>query len=395
MSNRTTRRILTASLLLSAAGLALAGPLSPPSGPVASTYKTLTEVEPRRIVNSANTPGDADSVFRISEPGSYYLENNILVQLAGRHGIEIASGGVTLDLNGFNVRTISAAPGAIRSVGAIRGVTVRNGSVTIPSGAGALPGGLDLGSASECMVESVTVLGGTQGIQVGGDSIVRNCVAALVAGNGINAGNASIITNCVARDNTNVGIDVDDAGVVQGCTATGNGTHGIGANNGSNVTDCVTRLNGSTGTPNTIYYGIAVGSGCVVARCASRGDYAGFLINLGGTVTGCNASEAVTSGFSLFGSCTALQNRAHNNASDGFILFNGGNMVDGNVATSNATGFSLGLLGVNSDNFIVRNVARGNTTDFPAGIFGNSQDAAALVTPSGGFSASAWSNFSH
>jgi len=54
-----------------------AGDLNPPPGPVASTMKTLSEVEPRIAVNSINTPGDADSLFKITQPGSYYLTGNI------------------------------------------------------------------------------------------------------------------------------------------------------------------------------------------------------------------------------------------------------------------------------------------------------------------------------
>ena len=37
----------TVLLLAAAAAFTIAGPLTPPAGPVASTYKTLSEVEPR------------------------------------------------------------------------------------------------------------------------------------------------------------------------------------------------------------------------------------------------------------------------------------------------------------------------------------------------------------
>lgn len=55
----------------------LAGPIVPPAGPVSSSYKTLTQIEPRTIINAANTPGDADSTFRIAQSGSYYLTGNV------------------------------------------------------------------------------------------------------------------------------------------------------------------------------------------------------------------------------------------------------------------------------------------------------------------------------
>ena len=79
-----------------------AGDLNPPAGPVTPTMKTLTEVEPRIAINAVNTPGDAFSTFKITQPGSYYLTGNV-TGAAGTSGIRVASGQVTLDLNGFTL----------------------------------------------------------------------------------------------------------------------------------------------------------------------------------------------------------------------------------------------------------------------------------------------------
>src|SRR5216117_1440443 len=108
----------------------LAGPLDPPAGPVAPTGKTLGEVEPRIAVNAANTPGDSNSLFKITQPGSYYLTGNI-TGVANKHGIEIAASGVTLDLNGFD---LLGAPGSLDGVSVTTAavqsnITVFNGSV--------------------------------------------------------------------------------------------------------------------------------------------------------------------------------------------------------------------------------------------------------------------------
>lgn len=56
--------------------VASAGPLTPPIGPVSSTYKSMVEVEPRSIINDANTPGTAAARFRITQSGSYYLDRS-------------------------------------------------------------------------------------------------------------------------------------------------------------------------------------------------------------------------------------------------------------------------------------------------------------------------------
>jgi len=50
---------------------ATAGDLNPPAGAVSGTMKTLVDVEPRIAINATNTPGDADSLFRIAQRGSY------------------------------------------------------------------------------------------------------------------------------------------------------------------------------------------------------------------------------------------------------------------------------------------------------------------------------------
>ena len=50
-----------------------AGDLNPPAGPVTATGR----FGPRTEIDQANTPGDANSVFKISAPGSYYLGGNL------------------------------------------------------------------------------------------------------------------------------------------------------------------------------------------------------------------------------------------------------------------------------------------------------------------------------
>jgi hypothetical protein len=132
----TDRRALLAGLGGLAAGAfvagrAKAGPLDPPAGPITSTGKTLTEVEPRTAITATNTPGDADSVFKITQPGSYYLTGNVTGEV-GKHGIEIVVSGVTLDLNGFDLAGVPGMgdfDGILITAPSITNTSVRNGSV--------------------------------------------------------------------------------------------------------------------------------------------------------------------------------------------------------------------------------------------------------------------------
>ncbi len=64
-------RSLSFLAVLGAGTLLYAVPLTPPAGPAASSNKTLQEIELRIAINATNTPGDADSTDRITEPASY------------------------------------------------------------------------------------------------------------------------------------------------------------------------------------------------------------------------------------------------------------------------------------------------------------------------------------
>src|SRR5690349_15205092 len=103
---------LSVLTLVAAAGLLTAGPLNPPAGAPAPTYKTLSEVEPRTPINAATTPGSATALYRISAPGSYYLTGN-LAGASALNGVEIAASGVTIDLRGFEV---AGAPGSLAGI---------------------------------------------------------------------------------------------------------------------------------------------------------------------------------------------------------------------------------------------------------------------------------------
>ena len=100
MHHRLTHLLLALVLLalLALIGMVAAdvrgGPLDP-SNPPGSTQKPLSEVEPRVAVN--NLPGDATAVHIISQPGSYYLIDDVL-GVTGKNGIVITSRNVTLDL---------------------------------------------------------------------------------------------------------------------------------------------------------------------------------------------------------------------------------------------------------------------------------------------------------
>ncbi|MGE3107741.1 MAG: right-handed parallel beta-helix repeat-containing protein [Phycisphaerales bacterium] len=235
--------------------LLVAGPLDPPAGAVAPTYKTLTEVEPRTAISATNTPGDADSLFRITQPGSYYLTGSIQ-GVAGKHGIEIAASDVTIDLNGFEVvgtTGIGFFSGVTIGPSGLSNITVLNGTVRGWEG----DAGVDLFGAfgaSGLRVQGVLATGNTNaGIRVAGGAAVVDCTAFQNGGAGITANNGGTITNCAVTSNSSHGISVGTGCLVSACVARNNSSDGIRCAN-----ECV--ISGNACSSN----GVGAGSGAGV-----------------------------------------------------------------------------------------------------------------------------------
>lgn len=330
---------------------ALAGPLSPPIGPVTSTQKTLAEIEPRIAVNATNTPGDANSVFRISAPGSYYLTADVLGQL-NKHGIEIAASNVTLDLNGFNVdgQNLAGLFNGITLDGVVLSAVVKNGRVIRWGNTGvALDGsGADPGK------------------------IVREIEASNNAGIGIDAGDSALVVDCVARSNGNTGILTSSASIVRNCIARENGNTGISVGVNSTIESCTARLNVGTGfiaaTGITIInsssngnggHGFSLGGAATAQNCSATDNaLTGFSLSSFAVVTACSSITNTTHGFQLssasrLSDCTAVSNEGH-----GFFINGSSNIVSGCMGRTNGTTIvGANFLVAGSDNVIKANAA--------------------------------------
>ena len=240
--------------LLVATSSAISGPLNPPSGPISPTGKTLTEVEPRVAINSTNTPGDANSAFKITRSGSYYLtqDYSILGFQTDLHAIEIAANNVTIDLNGFTLTGLSGAlSGIVTDGGDYRDIVIRNG--TIKSFDYGIK--LDRNDGNDVVVENMQVIDNDTG------------------GLYITSGH---IRNCVVRGNGGVGIWGTSDTIIEGCTVANNDSTGIFVNTGSIIRDCIIRSNFNDG--------VHVGSRCIVrdnvisGNGIATGDRAGVQV---------------------------------------------------------------------------------------------------------------------
>ncbi len=387
-----------------------AGPLDPPAGPVTSTYKTLAEVEPRTAISAATTPGDADSRFKITQPGSYYLTGNI-TGVAGKHGIEIAASGVTLDLNGFDlvgVPGMGAFDGVSVTVDGLRNITVLNGAVRNWGDCG-----VDLGALSRgCRVEGVLASGNTgTGLSTSISSTVTNCTSVFNGLRGIRASNGSTISNCSVESNAGSGIEVNHGCTISGCTSyfnslrgilvgtnctvvdcsayqntghglelgesgsatrcttSNNGGRGISVGDACTVTDCAANSNATDGihgasgaaisgctTRSNTLFGIVGGNNVVIRGCSSTSNgRSGFHVSQG-VVSDCVASTNSENGIVVLSGSTVTDCATFTNSGSGIVCF-AGNLVRGNICDldGRGSGDGAGITVATDDNRIEGN----------------------------------------
>ena len=346
---------------------AFAGDLDPPGGVITPTLKTLDEVEPRTPMNLTNTPGDADSVYKITTPGSYYLIGN-LKGISGKYGIEITASNVTIDLMGFHISGVPGTLDGIRTTAFdLESIAIRNGTVQGWAG-----NGIYLPLSKNCRIEGVRASNNaTAGIRTGQNTVVSGCVSfnntfAIISGL------ACTITECTAYQNSGWAIEGAVGTIISRCTSYENGTQGIVINAGT-VRDCTLRSNGLHG-----------------------------ILAYASTVTNCNIASSAQAGIWASNNCILLANNCTDNGTDGIHIDANGNRVEGNNCTENATGIDVD----GAANYIIRNTCTDNTTNFQIAInnrYGAIMNHTMTGTPSvNGNSASSvmgttdpWANFAN
>jgi hypothetical protein len=383
--------------VLALAGSTLAGPLSPPAGAVGATMKTLAEVQPRTAVNATNTPGDADatpSTFKITQPGSYYLTGNITGE-SGKHGIEVASVGVTLDLNGFSV---TGVPGSLTGVILRTGGTeVRNGTVRNWGGDGVSAeatvttnrvidvraisnGGIGIYAGNYSEARNCLASGnGSHGVAVYAFGRVEGCTAHNNGGDGINAPNSgNVIVNSLANENAGNGIRAVSSNIVTGCTAIDNAQNGISAE-GSTVRDCDCSSNQ--------LYGFNLGTGSTASGNRAAGNTVGGFYTFascvldGNQALGNGAGVAQRAGFTITGAGNRVTNNHATGNPYGYYVNGGPSVLTGNSAIGNAaTGF---FVNGNSNTLLMGNTAAGNPANFT--INAGNDSGAVITNPGVGF----------
>lgn len=356
---------------------ALAGPLEPPSGPVAPTYKTLTEVEPRTPISSLP--------FIIHEPGSYYVTGNLTS--ADGPGIVINAPNVTLDLMGHTLTGADGSSSAIIST--VLGVnpTVKNGRVTgWGTTAISVTGarlfdleaaenanvGFSIGSGSvvgRCIARS----NGSHGFVGSLQNTIESCTSQDNSGHGFSLGTTNTVRFCTANANASSGFDTGSFCTLHECTSSVNTLDGFHAGSSSRLDRCVAARNGR--------HGISVATFCSVLNCtaAQQTEGSGILVsNSGAVVQGCFAWGNIN-GIDVTGNSARIEGNTSLNNTRGFNVAGTSNLIIRNAADNN-----------NANYFIVANNVVGVTVQAPlsAAIAGSSGGAGVGTT-------NPWANFSY
>jgi parallel beta-helix repeat protein len=292
--NRLTpfrRAVVPAALVALAGAVVFAGPLNPPAGPVAPSYKTLTEVEPRTAINSTNTPsGGSSAVYAITQPGSYYLTENLVVP-TGSTGIWVNADYVTIDLNGFSIIGAQGSVMGISSFGSNPvNPVIKNGTVTSCGS-----DGINLAGSPGAKILDVTAIGNhDKGIVVGTNSLLRNCVVTNSAGVGYFSAGYSTFDHCKASGNA-TGFNLQTGGdVLESCGAVSNTGVGINATNHVRIVNCVVSSNTTQG--------IACGSDSQIMGCQvydnGSGGAAGIWAQ--GSYNRIEGNDCLSNGFGIY-----------------------------------------------------------------------------------------------
>lgn len=305
--------------------------------------------DPRIAINALNTPGDGTSLFRITAPGSYYLERNE-TGVADKHGIQVLASNVHIDLMGFQLTGVTDSLSAILSTVAPTPVnlSVRNGTIT-----GWPQHGVAMIASSNVALRDLLLSDlGLPAIEVGPHSVVERCRVFATHAGGILAMTNALITDCVVAEvGIGTGIAVGTDSTIRACKVSAVGGTGIEASSGSLVSSCtVTGAGGpgvlmATGTVENCNVGQNIGNGITIA---------------GGVVRDCNVQGNQGHGLQV-GSESALivGNQVTNNLLDGIRCASGAR-IEQNHIRSHPSGVGIRVTG--NACFVARNTLLGNAT---------------------------------
>lgn len=356
--------------------------------------------------------------------------------------------GVTIDLNGFEIRRTAGTGGnGIEVDTTADRTTIRNGSLkgfayglrcvgTTSLARGgrcqqlSVSGGAGLFAGEGWQIESCSAHDNTAtGIQAAAASIFSNCSTTGNSGGtaGPLASTNGTLNNCTATNNTTIfAILVGNGSALTNCSAVGNtGTTGLAASSGCTLTDCSaynntvtfgidvgngTTLKNCTARLNTsalaVSGGIDAGSGCTLIGCAASGNGntnatassstgLGLRISTGSTARDCTVQGNKGDGIyvsadrcHLIGNTCVDNNTGGEGAGIHLAATSSGCRVDGNHCAGGSTNFLI----EGTNNFIVRNTATAPSLGAAYNLADGNHFGDSTTSPGSSFVISAWAN---
>ena len=306
--------------------LVLTLPLLPGLAREVGAADGVIQINQARAIAGGVTAGDAPGFpVLISEDGRYILTS--VLDVTGQPSPEsvtaitvTASGGATIDLNGFGIKGATVCTGTPVTSCTPTGTGV---GILFTSQVGLVYGGAISGM-------------GYRGIDMSGSNvgIVRDLIVHHSGENGIVLPGSSLADRVIVTSNGGVGLLLGATSSVVGSSATYNLGNGIQADNGSQVRESASSANGDSG--------ISMGGTGLVEECVTNGNGdAGITSGLGMTVRDSVTLWNTTDGIRVGGPSTLTHNNSNANVGDG-IEAGGSSVVLGNVVSGNG-GYGLNL----------------------------------------------------
>lgn len=317
----------------------------------------VIEINQARALAGGVTPGDtAGFPVTLSQPGSYRLTSNLTVD-ENTTAIEITSGHLSIDLNGFEISgpnscsasspnppisincTLTGTGIGISAANALDDISIRNGGVR-----GMGNRGISLQAGNQHLLENLNVSNNRDRGISAGNGIYRGNKVILNYGYGI-VGDDGMYSDNFASYNGFDGINGRHA-VFSGNTSTYNGASGIGGNGYGQYNNNVTNYNsgvGLNGQQGSYSYNTAMFNGGD-GIFGSDGSYTG------NTVAN-NGDQGIDARLGSY-----IGNTAFSNANEGLVIASNAGYAQNALTDNNSGGAQVtgGIqMGINICNLVV------------------------------------------
>ena len=294
----------------------------------------------------------AYSPYTISQPGSYIVVSDLTVA-ANANCITIETSDVTLDLNGHTLSGAGKNQGTSSSGSAIYSdysdIAVTNGIIRDFRW-----NALNVEGGNDQITHLRALDNGTNGIDVGSNSLVEDCIASNNGSSGIVTYSGSVVKNNTANGN-GYGLFIQNDSSIIGNTVTDSLYFGIFAS--SNEVIVNNSISSNLGD------GVQSGEGCtVIGNSIISNSGLGIYTAHGSLIKDNTISNNHSHGIWATSNCLVSGNLIKRNGNGsgvgaGIYCQSTSNVIEYNVINSNDTG----LLIIQSDNYIANNKLNRNT----------------------------------